>query len=178
MAVSSSKCNGNTNDSAHTRGEHDNGCGGFLPANLTCVPIGHWRHRLDDRSRMNREVHVRFLEGVVVRFRWATQLSRFYIYIVSIFSLEGGLDGFPLRVPNEALSSSRYITLGEWPRLSSTARVERAHSDCARSASKEGTWRSPSHLPKLLSTPLLVVPICSSISDCKCRASACQSSVV
>ncbi|MEO7858926.1 MAG: hypothetical protein ABIU05_00555, partial [Nitrospirales bacterium] len=35
-----------------------------------------------------------------------------------------------------------------WPRLPSTARVERAHSDRARSASKEGTWRSPSHLPK------------------------------
>jgi hypothetical protein len=33
---------------------------------------------------MNREVHVRFWEGLLVRFRWATQLSRFYIYIVSI----------------------------------------------------------------------------------------------
>jgi hypothetical protein len=29
---------------------------------------------------------------------------------------------------------------GGWPRLPSTARVERAHSDRARSASKEGTW--------------------------------------
>jgi hypothetical protein len=28
----------------------------------------------------------------------------------------------------------------EWPRLPSTARIERAHSDRARSASKEGTW--------------------------------------
>ncbi len=25
---------------------------------------------------MNREVHVRFWEGLAVRFRWATQLSR------------------------------------------------------------------------------------------------------
>lgn len=88
MAVSNSKCNGNINDSAHTRGEHGHGCGGFAPANLTCVPIGDWRHRLGDRSRMNREVHVRFWEGLLVRFRWATQISRLYIYIVSIFSLE------------------------------------------------------------------------------------------
>ena len=66
--------NANTKDSAHTRGEHGNGCGGSAPANLTCLPIGRWRHRLDDRSRMNREVHVRFWEGLAVRFRWATQL--------------------------------------------------------------------------------------------------------
>ena len=32
----------------------------------------------------------------------------------------------------------------EWPRLPSTARMERAHSDRARSASKEGTWPRPS----------------------------------
>ena len=106
MAVSSSKCNGNTNDSAHTRGEHGNGCGGFEPANLTCVPIEHWRHRLDNRSRMNQEVHVRFWEGLMVRFRWATQRSRFYSYIVSIFSLEAVVDGLSLRVSNEALSPS------------------------------------------------------------------------
>lgn len=31
--------------------------------------------RLGDRSRMNREVHVRFPEGLAVRFRWATHLS-------------------------------------------------------------------------------------------------------
>ena len=55
---------------------------------------------------MNREVHVRFWEGLVVRFRWATQLSRFYIYIVSIFSIEAVVDGLSLRVSNEALPSS------------------------------------------------------------------------
>lgn len=38
------------------------------------LPIGRWDHRLDDRRRMNREVHVRFWEGLAVRFRWATQL--------------------------------------------------------------------------------------------------------
>jgi|CXWL01.1.fsa_nt_gi hypothetical protein len=65
---------GNTNASARTRGEPGNGCGGSMPANLTCLPIGRWRQRLDDRSRMNREVHVRFWEGLAVRFRWATQL--------------------------------------------------------------------------------------------------------
>jgi hypothetical protein len=31
----------------------------------------------------------------------------------------------------------------EWPRLPFTARIERAHSDRARSASKKGTWPLP-----------------------------------
>ena len=44
-------------------------------------------------------------------------------------------------------SSKRYsfsiFLWGEWSRLPSTARVERAHPDRARSASKEGTWPLP-----------------------------------
>lgn len=55
---------------------------------------------------MNQEVHVRLWEGLMVRFRWATQRSRFYSYIVSIFSLEAVVDGLSLRVSNEALSPS------------------------------------------------------------------------
>jgi hypothetical protein len=39
---------------------------------------------------------------------------------------------------------SRLIVLGgEWPRLPFTARIERAHSYRARSASKKGTWPRP-----------------------------------
>jgi hypothetical protein len=38
----------------------------------------HWAlgvcHRLDERSRMNREVHVRIREGLVGKFRRATRL--------------------------------------------------------------------------------------------------------
>ena len=34
-------------------------------------------------------------------------------------------------------------SLGEWPRLPFTARIERAHSYRARSASKKGTWPLP-----------------------------------
>jgi len=45
-----------------------------LLVSRTCSRIGSRRQRLDDRSRMNREVHVRFWEGLAVRFRWATQL--------------------------------------------------------------------------------------------------------
>jgi hypothetical protein len=37
--------------------------------------------------------------------------------------------------------------LGEWPRLPFTARIERAHSYRARSASKKGTWPLPSFAP-------------------------------
>ena len=66
-----------------------------------------------------------------------------------IFSLEGGLDGLPLRVSNEGLlrprvarahPNSLHPSLGERPRLPFTARIERAHSYRARSASKKGTW--------------------------------------
>ena len=41
------------------------------------------------------------------------------------------------------------LYLGEWPRLPFTARIERALSHRARSASKKGTW------------PLLPIPPCS-----------------
>ena len=36
-------------------------------------------------------------------------------------------------------------SLGEWPRLPSTARIGRALFHRARSASKEGTWSLPAH---------------------------------
>jgi len=47
----------------------------------------------------------------------------------------------PGRVP----STSQYLSLGEWPRLSFTARIERAQFHRARSASKKGTWPFPPH---------------------------------
>ena len=40
-------------------------------------------------------------------------------------------------------SDSLYLSSGEWPRLPFTARIERAHSYRARSASKKGTWPLP-----------------------------------
>ena len=50
-------------------------------------------------------------------------------------------------LPSFLHSFSRYWR--EWPRLPSTARIERAHSDCARSASKEGTWALPPPISRL-----------------------------
>jgi len=50
---------------------------------------------------MNREVHVRFWEGLAVRFRWATQLSRRSVHRFSTFSPEAGLDDLPLRESND-----------------------------------------------------------------------------
>jgi len=44
----------------------------------TCLPTGSRMLRLDDRSRMNREVHVRFWEGVGVKLLCATRLSAAY----------------------------------------------------------------------------------------------------
>ena len=46
-----------------------------MPDSLICLRIGRWYQRFDDRSRMNREVHVRFWEGVGVKFSRATQLT-------------------------------------------------------------------------------------------------------
>jgi len=40
-------------------------------------------------------------------------------------------------------SNSLYLSLGEWPRLPFTARIERAQFHRARSASKKGTWPLP-----------------------------------
>ena len=42
--------------------------------------------------------------------------------------------------PERGPSSSLYLPLEEWPRLPSTARIERAPFHRARSASEEGTW--------------------------------------
>ena len=54
-------------------------------------------------------------------------------------------------------SNSLYLSLGEWPRLPFTARIERAHSDRARSASKKGTWPLPSLLAGFFSVLLCVL---------------------
>ena len=43
------------------------------------------------------------------------------------------------------LSFSPLHPQGEWPRPPLTARIERAPSERARSASKKGTWPLPSH---------------------------------
>ena len=75
------------------------------------------------------------------------------------FSLQGwGLIDLPLRVtfsPTQPrarrdvllsqarASDSLYLSSREWPRLPSTARIERAQSYRARSASKEGAWPLP-----------------------------------
>jgi hypothetical protein len=48
--------------------------------------------------------------------------------------------------PKRRPSNSLYLSLGEWPRLPSIARIGRAQFHRARSASKEGPGRSPSLL--------------------------------
>src|SRR5437016_11975611 len=47
--------------------------------------------------------------------------------------------------PERGPFNSLYLSLGEWPRLPSTARIGRAQFHRARSASKEGTWPLPPH---------------------------------
>ncbi len=53
-------------------------------------------------------------------------------------------------------SNSLYLSLGEWPRLPFTARIERAPFHRARSASKKGTWPLPSLLVDFFSLLLIV----------------------
>jgi hypothetical protein len=60
----------------------------------------------------------------------------------------------PRRVisPSEGLPILYTAILREWPRLPFTARIERAHSYRARSASKKGTWPLPAPPLTALST--------------------------
>jgi hypothetical protein len=56
-----------------------------------------------------------------------------------------------LRALSMALPISLFLSLGEWPRLPFTARIERAQFHRARSASKKGTWPLPSLLADFFS---------------------------
>ena len=64
----------NTNDFEAMRCVRGIGSTGFAPDSRPYSLTGASHRRLDDRSRMNREVHVRFWEGVGVKFPCATQL--------------------------------------------------------------------------------------------------------
>ena len=74
----------------------------------------------------------------------------------SLSHLMEGWKGATSHAPVERrLSDSLYLISGEWPRLPFTARIERAHSYRARSASKKGTWP----LPSILTAPTHVIPL-------------------
>ena len=60
MLSSCDGCLANTNGSGDTRWRHGTGCVRSSGATRPCSPTGPWDQRLDDGSRMNREVHVRF----------------------------------------------------------------------------------------------------------------------
>jgi RNA-directed DNA polymerase len=60
MRSSCDGCLANTNVSGDTRWRSGSGCVRSSGATRPCSPIGPWDQRLDDGSRMNREVHVRF----------------------------------------------------------------------------------------------------------------------
>ena len=90
----------NTNDSGATRCVPGTGCGGFSARQPPCSPTGPRRQRLDDRSRMNREVHVRFWEGVGVRFPRATRLHS---------------EGAPAGVVRATAAASWEKCSGDWP---------------------------------------------------------------
>ena len=62
-----------------------------------------------------------------------------------------GQDEFPAARVECGHSDPPYFSLGEWPRLPFTARIERARFHRARSASKKGTWPLPSLLADFFS---------------------------
>ena len=95
----------------------------------------------------------------IAQIRWSSQACS--------FSPRRGSPVDPrVRASNEGLPTFPYLSQREWPKLPSTARIERAHSYRARSASKEGTWLLLPHpsqtarcanimvLPSLLVFPL------------------------
>ena len=57
----------------------------------------------------------------------------------------------PLCASREARPYSLYLSLGEWPRMPFTARIERAQFHRAHSASKKGTWPLPALLANFFS---------------------------
>jgi hypothetical protein len=66
------------------------------------------------------------------------------IAILSTFTPEGRLDLSPTAHVQRGSLSNTICLLAEWSRLPFTVRIERAHSDRARSASTKGTWPLPS----------------------------------
>ena len=71
--------------------------------------------------------------------------------------------------PERGPSNSLYLPLGEWPRLPSTTRIERAPFYRARSASKEGTWPllpHPSEVARARGSFQLPRPFSASCSAC------------
>jgi len=69
-----------------------------------------------------------------------------------------GLNESPAACVEHGPSNSLFLSLGEWPRLPFTARIERAQFHRARSASKKGTWPLPSLLADFFSI-LLEFPV-------------------
>ena len=65
-----------------------------------------------------------------------------------------GLNESPAACVEHGPSNSLFLSLGEWPRLPFTARIERAQFHRARSASKKGTWPLP---PRLLDRERLIL---------------------
>ena len=62
---------GSTKSYAVADAEPFTGLGALRNRCLTCLRTGEWYdNRLVDKSRMNREVHVRFWEGPVVNWTW------------------------------------------------------------------------------------------------------------
>ena len=66
-----------------------------------------------------------------------------------------GPDYSPTACVERGPSNSLYLSLGEWPRLPFTARIERAQFHRARSASKKGTWPLPPLLADFFNIRLL-----------------------
>ena len=65
------------------------GLGASPNRSLTCLRIGDWcDNRLVDRSRMNREVHVRLRERLRGKFPRSTRLCSWVIFIILAINLK------------------------------------------------------------------------------------------
>jgi hypothetical protein len=102
---------GNTKGSVVIRSRRGIGYDGFKPGSQPCLPTGSRMLRLDDRSRMNREVHVRFWEGVGLQLLCATRLS------ARVRQCHRGENG-----PDPILQLLQYSPRASSPRLPSAGR--------------------------------------------------------
>ena len=136
------------------------GSANFCPYNTPSVLLKHTRHTLPfhqlqslwSLSRHLMRIRITPPHHLHEGRRGSPSTARIERYTCSLqaclFSFQGWeLNDLPLRASNESLLIPIPLFEGEWPRLPFTARIERALSECARSASKKGTWPLPHFFP-------------------------------
>jgi hypothetical protein len=97
------------------------GCCGFVSGLLICLHTGNWHRSLrpDDKSRMNREVHVRICEGLRGKCPWSTRQQRYLAWFSDFettrlrLSVAGILESRDISKSPEPVGAINCVTLHE-----------------------------------------------------------------